>query len=364
MAAGPGPRCSTRRLKPTPAPLTSCRRPRCAARSPRRAPTPLSSRAPAHLGREPAHRRGHRRPALSVGETQDPRLLFYNTGPIYEKLAQQGIDPTPVMRDWSGQVAATSPRTQTPTNLRNASYLLYRQGTGSPFTQAEFEAAGNPPGYAFMGSSQVGERFAGRHAEHQLRAQTVDFPPQRAGQSRRPYHRHSQHPGLDLPVRSAPPRRASPRLVHVAGAYTAYRANGGFTPNAPIAAGAIDDSLANVTRGGVKKQIEYGPMTDPVVWRSQPAWHLARAGAGRGMVQLRQCHRAPVARAQLDAVAQRSALRHRAHHWRSAGARARLVGAQADPAHPERAPGWAATDANRVGRDAPSSPGQARQGQS
>ena len=66
----------------------------------------------------------HRGSALPVGAGRRPRLNFYNTGPIYEKLISMGIDPTQIMREWGGQMAATSPRTQTPPNLRNAGILL------------------------------------------------------------------------------------------------------------------------------------------------------------------------------------------------------------------------------------------------
>jgi hypothetical protein len=198
-------------------------------------------------------------------QTQDPRLMFYNTGPIYEKLAQQGIDPTPIMRGWSGQVAATSPRTQTPTNLRNASYLLYRQGTGNPFTQAEFEAAGNPPGYAFMGS-QVGsgERFAaGTQSLNSAPKQSI-FRPNVQGNLADPTIDTHNIRGSIYQFDQLNPGQLHPDWFTSPEAYAAYRANGGFTPNALIGAGDIDDSLANVTRGGVKKQIEYGPMTDPI----------------------------------------------------------------------------------------------------
>jgi hypothetical protein len=69
------------------------------------------------------------------------------------------------MFDWAGQGAATSPRTKTPTNLRNASFLLYERGKGTPLTperQKAEQAAGlwgvdkkgkpnlNRPGFPMM----------------------------------------------------------------------------------------------------------------------------------------------------------------------------------------------------------------------
>jgi hypothetical protein len=75
-------------------------------------------------------------------------IPFYGTAPVLQTLINQGVlrpeQAHQFMRDWAGQGAATSMRTETPQNLRNSSYLLFRRGQGDPLTperQAE-EAAG------------------------------------------------------------------------------------------------------------------------------------------------------------------------------------------------------------------------------
>ena len=75
-------------------------------------------------------------------------LPFYGTAPVLQTLIDQGVlspgQAMLFMRDWAGQGAATSMRTETPQNLRNSSYLLFRRAQGDPLTperQAE-EAAG------------------------------------------------------------------------------------------------------------------------------------------------------------------------------------------------------------------------------
>ena len=75
-------------------------------------------------------------------------IPFYGTAPVLQGLVNQGVlSPAQAhqfMRDWAGQGAATSMRTETPQNLRNSSYLLFRRAQGDPLTperQAQ-EAAG------------------------------------------------------------------------------------------------------------------------------------------------------------------------------------------------------------------------------
>ena len=195
---------------------------------------------------------------------QDPRLQFYDTGPIYDTLTKQGIDPATIMPEWAGQVAATSPRTQTPTNLRNASYLLYRRGQGDPFTEAQFERFGNPPGYAFMGK-QLGsaERFGAGEQNPLTAPKQFTFDQNVQGNLASPTIDTHNIRGSIYQYDQLNPGALHPDWFTSPEAYAQYRANGGFPAGGQIPRSWIDDSLANVTRGGVKKQIEYGPMTTP-----------------------------------------------------------------------------------------------------
>ena len=214
----------------------------------------------------------------------DPRLNFYNTGPVYEKLMSMGIDPSQIMREWGGQMAATSPRTQTPPNLRNASLLLYNRGEGpgaDPLTFERWQQEGNTPGYGMMGeqvksagrfwtgdaSPNTGPKTYtyGENVQGNLASPTIDTHDIRSTL----YQFDQLHPGQ------------LPRQWFTSDeAFNNYRANG-FPSGGAVAPentvdlsrirhegeippGAINDSLASSTRGGVKKQIEFGPMTTPV----------------------------------------------------------------------------------------------------
>jgi hypothetical protein len=84
---------------------------------------------------------------------------FYSTGSVLQGLMDRaGMSPEEAFRqvyDWAGQGAATSPRTPTPPNLRNSSYLLYRQAQGDPVTPEKWAQEGNRPGYPLIGGMHV-----------------------------------------------------------------------------------------------------------------------------------------------------------------------------------------------------------------
>lgn len=71
-------------------------------------------------------------------------MPFYSTGTVLQGLRDRaGMSPeasNQLLSDWSTQGAATSPRTKTPANLRNASYLLHRQAIGDPLTPSRQQA--------------------------------------------------------------------------------------------------------------------------------------------------------------------------------------------------------------------------------
>jgi hypothetical protein len=102
----------------------------------------------------------------------DERLKFYHTGPVIRGLENYGEmpigDANLFMRNWSGQGAATSPRTQTPPNLRNSSFLSYLRESGNPLTPERYAAEGNTPGFPMMGMHvNLADLFA-RGAENPL----------------------------------------------------------------------------------------------------------------------------------------------------------------------------------------------------
>ena len=91
---------------------------------------------------------------------------FYSTGGIYRGLEDiGGLSPDQsrnLMREWTGDIAATSPQTKTPPNQRNAGYLTFRRGTGDPLTtevQNREQAAG------MWGTSKVKDKKTGETVE-------------------------------------------------------------------------------------------------------------------------------------------------------------------------------------------------------
>jgi len=98
-------------------------------------------------------------------ETNRELFKFYHTAPVIRGLERHGEMTLPeansFMRDWAGSGAATSPRTKTPPNLRNASYLLHERASGNPLDRARFEREGNAPGFGMMGMHvDLADRFA------------------------------------------------------------------------------------------------------------------------------------------------------------------------------------------------------------
>ena len=195
---------------------------------------------------------------------QDPRLGFYDAGGIHGALTRMGIDPATIMPEWAGQVAATSPLTSTPPNLRHASYLLYRMGQNNPFLKEEFMRTGNPEGMGFMGSQLTNARKFAEGAQNAGEApKTFTFDQNVQGNLASPTIDTHNIQGTLYQFDQLHPGQVPPEWFSDAAAYERYRANGGFTPNRTIVQGDINDSLPTVQRGGVKKQVEYGPMTTP-----------------------------------------------------------------------------------------------------
>lgn len=206
-------------------------------------------------------------------ETNSPLLSFYDTAPVMRGLQQHaGLsldEANQFMRDWAGQGAATSPRTQTPPNLRNSSYLQYRRASGSPLTRPVWEAEGNVPGFPMMGMHiNLADLFA-RGAENlwtnpkpgvfrenwsgNLRDVTADT--------------HNIRATLHVLDQLAPGSLSRSWFTNDA-AYDLYREHG----LGAVDVGDINDSVGDVTAKKVKRQSEYLPMAEP--------WYRAASNLG------------------------------------------------------------------------------------
>jgi hypothetical protein len=196
--------------------------------------------------------------------TDSPLLKFYHTGPVIRGLggyADMSLDEANAfMRRWAGQGAATSPRTQTPPNLRNSSYLMYEAARNDPLTPARFAAEGNRPGFPMMGMhvdladmfrtgtenlwrnpkpGTFRENWSGNLRDvtgdtHNIRATLYEFDQANPGKLPRGWFTSDD-------------------------AYAKYRKQG-FGALDP---GAIEDRLEGRTVNKVFRQSEYLPMTQP-----------------------------------------------------------------------------------------------------
>jgi len=204
------------------------------------------------------------RPSVEAGRTPGK---FYYTGPVLKGLEDiGGLSPAESGRfisDWSGQGAATSPRTATPQNLRNASYLLWRREQGDPLTTAKREAEGNRPGFAMMGMhTDLADQFANNNVNLWRNPKPGTFQQNWAGNtSDVTGDTHNIRGTLSI-LDALHPGSVPRGWFNNDEAYKLYRERGGFAPGV-LPVGDINDSLQGVTVKKVPRQTEYGVMTDP-----------------------------------------------------------------------------------------------------
>jgi len=194
----------------------------------------------------------------------DETLKFYHTGPVIRGLQQYGdmsvSDANAFMRDWAGQGAATSPRTQTPPNLRNSSFLNYQRASGTPLTPERFAAEGNTPGFPMMGMHvNLADQFARGIENPWTNPKPFTFRENWSGNLQDVTgDTHNIRATLYNLDQIAP--GSLPRGWFTSDeAYSKYR-DQGFSAVDP---GDIADTLESKTVKGIKRQSEYLPMTEP-----------------------------------------------------------------------------------------------------
>lgn len=207
-------------------------------------------------------------PQLADPTSQMSRLShFYSTAPVLDELISRGVlDPDEAqqfMRDWAGQGAATSPRTATPQNMRNSSYLQWRRASGDPLDRAAWEQEGNAPGFPMMGMHiDLGDLFAKGQENINTNPKPTMFREGWSGnQADVTADTHNIRATLYNYDQLNPGQLPSSWFTKPG--YQDYQAAGGFKPNQGLDVGAIKDTLESQARGGVSKQVEYGVMADP-----------------------------------------------------------------------------------------------------
>lgn len=201
---------------------------------------------------------------------------FYHTAPIIEGLQRAGGSREGALSWLQDQFAPTfagsSPRTQTPQNMRNATLLSYLQREGIPL--GDFYAQhGNYTGYPMIGDTHypLAEAMLANTHDPLTRPKPHAFGRATAGDlSHIPADTHNIRGALMALNEIAPGEMPLDWLNPAARA--GYVDTGVFDP-----ASDINDSLQSMPIGGRKMQVEYGPVAD-VTYRA--AEMLGRPPAG------------------------------------------------------------------------------------
>ncbi len=195
---------------------------------------------------------------------------FYSTGPVIQALDDiGGMSPSEggqFMREWAGQGAATSPRTSTPQNLRNAAYLLHQRAEGTPFTTERRQTEGNRPGFAMMDMhTDLANDFASGGEDLWSNPKPGTFRENWSGNLRDiTGDTHYIRKILDYADQLNPGSLGREWFTDE-DAFKAYQAGGGFPKTGTLPVGSIRDTLAGamVPGAGRKAQTEYPVLTHP-----------------------------------------------------------------------------------------------------
>lgn len=184
--------------------------------------------------------------------------LFYHTGPLYESLERNGFSPEEadhfVPKRFAPLYAGTSPRTPTDQNLRNASLLNYLDAQGYPLHEAR--DASNITGYPMM------------DMHYDLSDKLLRGDDIRGSNTKPTEFQHAVSGDLGRVVGDTHFMRGTLGLLQE---LTGSIPEGFILPHARQAykdtgelnfSGDIDDRFKVQTRGGQKRQVEYGPFAD------------------------------------------------------------------------------------------------------
>jgi hypothetical protein len=227
--------------------------------------------------------------AQDLSRVKGKPLPFYATGPVIEGLADKaelGVrGANKFMRDWSGFGAATSPRTKTPPNLRNAGFLMYRDAIGDPLTPARqladkaagrwgFDEKGKPllnqPGFPMMGMhTTLADEFSRGVADPLKNSKPFTFRENWAGNMEDvTADTHNIRKILDAYDRLFPGSLQRDWFKSEE-AFQHYKNGGGFPKEGELPIGDIEDSLGTKQIGGRKTQVEYPLIQRPTELAAQ-----------------------------------------------------------------------------------------------
>lgn len=194
------------------------------------------------------------------GMTNSAPDLFYHNGPLYEGLEKQGFSPSEaddfVQKRFAPLYAGTSPRTATDQNLRNASLLHYLDANGYPLHEAR--DASNLTGYPMMDMHyDLSDKLLRGEDIRGTNTKPTEFQHAVAGDLGRVVgDTHFMRGTLGL-LEELTGKGSIPEGFILPHARDKYRDTGELN-----FAGDIDDQFKVQTRGGQKRQVEYGPFAD------------------------------------------------------------------------------------------------------
>jgi hypothetical protein len=210
-----------------------------------------------------------RRMSAGVG-TQDQ--YFYHTGPIREMAENAGVPPDVFMNRFSAYYGGTSPRTQTEPNLLNATMLQYRAAEGLPLDAPVLGLAGLDPKTGAAPRNDVGyAMITGMHPDLAQRLEAdpfgnfagnpkpSSFALNTAGNLQGGTMDTHAIRGALLSFDAAYPGQIPRQWFKTEDAFRRYQEGGVGQVNLDS---DIDDSLKSAASGGVRSQVEYGPMAD------------------------------------------------------------------------------------------------------
>ena len=196
--------------------------------------------------------------------------FFYHTGPIYEAAIKAGLSPDEArawLRDFSQAYAATSPRTETAQNLRNATLAMAKRDAGIPYRDVIGSGTGgiSEKGYPMM---------TGKGGIHGLLLDAVEGPGINRATNPKPAtfagnvegnlsgvtaDTHAIRGALDalneIEPGSIPEQWIKPKFREQ------YKKDSSSLDPATM----IDDTLASAKIDGKDMQVEYGPVADVYV---------------------------------------------------------------------------------------------------
>lgn len=190
---------------------------------------------------------------------------FYHVGPIYEALRKSGLSDQEALdyvEEFSDLFGATSPKTNTLDNLRNASILQFKAGQGLPFDRKAIDGTpGNDRGFGMMDSHiNRGAAYMNKQYDQAANPKPVNFAENSRGNLENvTVDTHVIRGAVDALEEVVGEGALNPNWLKKSARDT-YKKEGRFSTATDVDDGL--DAKKSGPYGGVTTQVEYSPMAD------------------------------------------------------------------------------------------------------